>query len=233
MVHLKNHYNKLWNQSLQKFKRNEFELDPFINSEYDNRYGVTLLARPSQQVKRNIANTLKEIRNVAPYQYYYPESDLHLTILSIISCYPGFSLDQIDQAAYQEVVQSVINSIAPLEVSFRGITASPSCILVQGFPKGDQLTILRNKLRKAFNHSSLQHSIDKRYELQTAHVTAVRFKTSLKSAEKFIAKITQLRDRYLGSCTINEVELVGNDWYQQQEKVTPIAKFSLANQKLL
>lgn len=57
---LENHYKKLWNQSLQKFRSNKFEFDPLINSKVDNRYGITLLARPSKEVKRNISNTLED-----------------------------------------------------------------------------------------------------------------------------------------------------------------------------
>lgn len=229
---LDNYYNKLWKQSLQKFSSNEFEFDPSINSEDDNRYGITLLARPSKEVKQHVSTILEEIRNIAPHQYYYPESDLHVTILSIISCHAGFSLDQIDPADYEKVVQSAIDSIAPFEIEFSGLTASPSCILVQGFPRNDQLNILRNELREKFKKFSLQHSIDKRYQLQTAHMTAVRFKESIENAERFISKITQLRDRNFGSCIIDQVELVGNDWYQQKEKVKSIAKFSLSKQKV-
>lgn len=222
---LENHYNKLWKQSLQKFRNNEFKFDPLINSEDDNRYGITLLAHPSKEVKRNISDTFEEIRNVAPHQYYYPKSDLHVTILSIISCYPGFSLDQIEKANYEKVVQSAINSIAPFEIEFRGLTASPSCILVQGFPSGKRLNFLRNELREKFKVSGLQHSIDKRYQLQTAHMTAVRFKESFENAENFINEIAQLRDKNFGSCIIDQVELVGNDWYQQKKRSNPLQNF--------
>lgn len=224
---LENHYNKLWNQSLQKFRRNEFEFDTLINSEDDNRYGITLLARPSKDVKQNISNILQEIRRIAPNQYYYPKSDLHITILSIISCYAGFSLDQINQSDYQNIVQSTIDSIAPFEIVFCGLTASPSCIMIQGFPKGDQLNVLRNELREKFKDSSLQHSIDKRYQLETAHITAVRFTEPFENAERFISKIAKLKESDFGSCVIDQVELVGNDWYQQKEKVESITKFSL------
>jgi len=231
-VDLENHYKKLWNQSLQKFRSSEFEFDSLINSEDDNRYGITLLARPSKEVKRNISNTLKKIRSVAPHQHYYPESDLHVTILSIISCYSGFSLNQIDPAGYQKIVQSAIDSISTSEITFRGLTASPSCILIQGFPNSDQLNIMRNELREKFKNSTLQHSIDKRYQLQTAHMTAIRFKESFENTERFINKTTDLRDRRFGSSVIDEIELVGNDWYQQKEKVESIAKFSLSKQKV-
>lgn len=232
-MNIEDHYNKLWNQSLQKFRSNEFEFDPLINSDDDNRYGITLLARPSKKVKQNISNILDEIRSVAPNQYYYPDSDLHVTVLSIISCYAGFSLDQIDQVDYLKIVQSAIDSIAPFEIRFRGVTASSSCMLIQGFPRGNQLNFLRNELREKFKDSGLQHSIDKRYPLQTAHMTVVRFKEPFENAERFISTVAKLRDRDFGSCVTDQVELVGNDWYQQQKKAKSIAKISLGKQKVL
>lgn len=224
---VENHYNRLWNESLETFKSNEFEFDPLIDSEDDYRYGITLLARPSKKVKQNISKTLEEIKDVAPRQYYYPESDVHVTILSIISCYAGFSIDQIDKDHYKKIVQSAIDSIDPFEIEFRGVTASPSCILIQGFPKGNQLSVMRNKLKKKFKESSLQQTIDKRYQLQTSHITVVRFRESFKNPGKFINKITRLRDRNFGSCVIDQVELVGNDWYQKKERVESMATFSL------
>lgn len=222
-----NHYKTLWNESLELFKKNEFELDPLIDSEDDHRYGITLLARPSKQVKQHISQTLDEIKRVAPRQYYYPESDLHLTVLTIISCSREFSMNQIDPEDYKKIVQSAVGLIAPFEIEFRGITASPSCILIQGLPKGDQLTVLRNELRKTFKESGLQQTIDKRYQLQTSHMTVLRFREPFKNPGKFINKITRLRDKNFGSCVIDQVELVGNDWYQKKEKVESIAAFSL------
>ncbi|MDZ7692502.1 MAG: hypothetical protein U5K69_15435 [Balneolaceae bacterium] len=228
---LTDHYNKLWEQSLQKFKREEFEFDPIINSENDTRYGITLLVRPSKEVKQNISTALQQIKATAPNQYYYPSTDLHITILSIISCYAGFTLDEIDQSEYQKLVHSAINLISPFNINFRGLTASPSCIMVQGFPKGNQLEKLRSALRSEFKQSNLQHSIDKRYRLQTAHMTVIRFKEPFVQSEKFIKTVADFRDRNFGSCVVNQLELVGNDWYQQKEKIKLVDKFTLSKQE--
>ncbi len=85
-----------------------------------------------------------------PQQYYYPASDLHLTVLSLISCYSGFALSQIDTAAYVDLVKEVIADTGPFRLDFQGITASPSCVLVQGFFDNQQFNQLRAKLRSAF-----------------------------------------------------------------------------------
>lgn len=226
-MHLQNHYNNLWRQSLRKFRNDEFEYDSLIDAGDDTRYGITLLARPSEPVKQHIAKTLDEIKSTAPNQYYYPSTDLHVTVLSIISCHAGFTLNDIDPSAYRKVVQSAVGSLSSFTIHFRGITASPSCVLVQGFPEGNQLLKLRDTLRETFKASGLQHAIDQRYRLKTAHMTAIRFKEPLEDPELFINRITDLRDKNFGSSMIDQVELVGNDWYQRKEKVTPIGSFPL------
>lgn len=225
---LKAHYDSMWTSSLEKFQKQEFEIDALIDAAEDDRYGMSLLARPSQAVKEKMMGFLEDVRGFAPNQYFYPESDIHITILSIISCYSGFSLDRIQAASYIDTIGEVLESIVPFEIHFKGITASPSSIMIQGLPENNQLEDLRNRFRTAFGNSALQHSIDKRYPLQTAHLTVIRFRKPLQLPEKFISIIKQFRDHAFGSCVIDELELVGNNWYQQKEKVQLIKRFNLS-----
>lgn len=227
-MNLKRHYDTLWKESLQTFKRNKFKFDPQIDSASDTRFGITLLARPSKEVKQEISKTLKEINAVAPNQYYYPDSDLHITTLSIISCYQGFSLKSIKPTEYCSLIQSAVDYVSPFHIRFRGLTASPSCILIQGFPENNQLNRLRNRLRDNFNQSGLEHSIDKRYKLQTAHITAIRFKEPFSDADKFVKTISNFRNKDFGSCLVDQLELVVNDWYHKKDKVTELHTFPLS-----
>lgn len=226
-MNVKKHYSQMWEASLHKFKNQEFEYDPLIGSENDTRYGLTLLARPPGNVKEQIIAMLDALKATAPNQYYYPASDLHLTVLSIISCRPGFSLDEIDPKKYCELIRAAIAAIPPINIHFRGITASSSAVLVQGFPEGNHLEDLRNSLRLIFKQSAIQHTIDKRYQLQTAHMTVVRFKETFSSLDTFLAAAAEFRDSYFGFSEINQLELVGNNWYQQKEKVSNIQTFPL------
>jgi 2'-5' RNA ligase len=225
---LQQHYQALWQQSLLKFEQQQFDTDPLLTAIEDRRYGVTLLARPSEQVKQQIQHNLAELMQLEPKQYYYPTTDLHLTVLSLISCYAGFTLSQIDTAAYVELVQQAIKNTGPFRLHFQGITASPSCVLVQGFFEDQQLNQLREKLRSAFGQSTLQHSIDQRYTIQTAHMTVLRFSQQPTNPELFLQKIKALTSVDFGTCLIEELELVGNDWYQRQQNTVLLGRFSLS-----
>ena len=224
---LQQHYQALWQQSLLKFEQHQFETDALLTAKDDKRYGITLLARPSEQVKQQIRHHLAELMQLEPQQYYYPASDLHLTVLSLISCYAGFALSQIDTAAYVELVKEVIADTGPFRLDFQGITASPSCVLVQGFFDDQKLNQLRAKLRSVFGQSILQHSIDQRYALQTAHMTVLRFTQQPANPGLFLQKIKALTSVDFGSCLINELELVGNDWYQRQQNTVLLSRFDL------
>ncbi len=224
---LQQHYQALWQQSLVKFEQQQFETDALLTAREDSRYGVTLLARPSEQVKQQIQHHLAELMQLEPQQYYYPVSDLHLTVLSLISCYSGFALSQIDTAAYVELVKEVIADTGPFRLDFQGITASPSCVLVQGFFDDQKLNQLRAKLRSVFGQSILQHSIDQRYAIQTAHMTVLRFTQQPANPGLFLQKIKALTSVDFGSCLINELELVGNDWYQRQQNTVLLSRFDL------
>lgn len=221
------HYQALWQQSLLRFEQRQFDTDPLLTATEDSRYGVTLLARPSVQVKQQIQHHLADLMQLEPQQYYYPATDLHLTVLSLISCYSGFALSQIDTAAYVELVKEVIADTGPFRLHFQGITASASCVLVQGFFDDPQLNQLRAKLRSAFGLSTLQHSIDQRYTIQTAHMTVIRFSQQPANPGLFLQKIKALASVDFGSCLIEELELVGNDWYQRQQNTVLIKRLRL------
>lgn len=221
------HYDKMWQQSLAKFKRQEFEFDPLIDSEKDSRYGLTLIAKPAADIKRKIVETLEEIRAVAPRQYFYPPSDLHVTVLTIISCYPDFTLDEIDSSEYINLIQSALESVFPFHIEFKGLTASPSCILIRGYPEDDQLNTLRTNLRKIFRQSSLKTSLDERYIRQTAHMTAIRFTKPLTDEHTFIQTLINLKEKAYGSSLVDKLELVGTDWYHQKKKTNQIYTFDL------
>ncbi len=224
---LQQHYQALWQQSLVKFEQQQFDTDALLTAIDDSRYGVTLLARPSEQVKQQIRHHLAELMQLEPQQYYYPASDLHLTVLSLISCYSGFALSQIDTAAYVDLVKEVIADTGPFRLDFQGITASPSCVLVQGFFDNQQLNQLRAKLRSVFGQSILQHSIDQRYAIQTAHMTVLRFTQQPANPGLFLQKIKALTSVDFGSSLINELELVANDWYQRQQNTVLLSRFDL------
>lgn len=226
-MNLSDHYNQLYTNAIHQIAADNYLIDPLIDSPTDKRFGITLLARPDELTNQRIQNVLSALKETEPDQYFYPSSDTHITILSIISCYDGFELKGINIEDYKKIITSCLPAHGTLEIELKGLTASPSCIMIQGFFLSDTLQIIRKNLREAFRNSSLQQSIDKRYTIQTAHSTVVRFRRPLKDKDRFIQTIESVRNFYFGKFTVSELSLVHNDWYQRKEKVTELARFRI------
>jgi len=226
-LYLTKHYNQLYENAIQQISADSYQVDKLIDSPKDKRFGVTLILRPSDAVKKEIQQFLRQVKQVEPMQYYYPNSDIHVTVMSIISCYNGFKLSQIRVEDYIEIIQQSIGDLGVFDVEFRGITASPSCLMIQGFFKDHTLNQFRDNLRKNFKKTDLEQSIDVRYSIQTAHSTVFRLRKQLSNKEEFLKIIDSYRDHYFGTFTVRALEFVYDDWYQRKEKVKTLYRFEL------
>lgn len=220
-------YNKLFNESLDKFKNNYFEYDKFLDSSMDKRYGITLVIRPSEQVKENILKIQNEIKKLTKDQYFYPLEDLHITLLPIISCEENFSLDHINIGLYIKLIENALNDFKRFKIEFKGITASASCLMIKGFPVDNSLENIRDSLRKSFKKSDLYNSIDKRYILKSAHITFLRFKNPINNVDSFIDILKYYQNIDLGFADINQIEIYFNDWYFKSNNSVLLYKFKL------
>jgi 2'-5' RNA ligase len=225
-MNLSAHYDKLYYESTAKIAKGDYEIDHLIDAQDDHRFGITLVIRPDKNTKANIQHFLSEVKAVDPHQYYYQNTDLHLTVMSIISCYVGFDLEQIDVADYIEVINAILAKHRKFKIQFKGITASPSCILLQGFST-DTLNEIRADLRTAFKNTDLQQSIDKRYAIQTAHSTVIRFRQALQNKDQLLELLEKYRNFDFGTFEVNRLELVYNDWYQREKFVKKLHEFHL------
>ena len=228
-MNLKEHYDSLYKTSIKRIETDVYDIDPLIDSLSDNRFGITLLIRPSEDVKNNIQKFLNDLKAVDANQYYYENSDIHITVMSIISCYDGFELESINISEYITLINESIQNISNLKIEFKGITASTSCIMVQGFMNTEALNDTRNNLRISFKNSTLQQSIDKRYAIQTAHATVLRFKEKITDKSKFLKIIEKYRNHEFGTFEVKSMELVYNDWYQKAKFVKKLSEFSIKN----
>lgn len=224
------HYDALHQAALPRLARGEAELDTLLDSALDTRRGLTVLARPPAPITAAIEALLADFRRSEPAQYYYPASDVHLTILAIISAHAGFSLAAIEPAAYVEAVREALLGLPPFAVRYAGCAAVPGGVLVQGFPLDEGLQNLREALRTHFRNAGLAHSIDQRYRLQTAHSTVIRFRRPLASPAQLVATLARYRQHFIGTFEVEAIELVFNDWYQRARHTQRLATYALAGQ---
>jgi 2'-5' RNA ligase len=222
---LTQHYNQLYKKSSEAILAGNYKLDSQLNNESDSRFGITFLVRPSEIIKANIQLFLDELKAVEPHQYYYPDADIHITVMSIISCYDGFTLDKINVHEYIDLIQQSLVHLDTIKIGFRGVTASSSAIMIQGFPTDESLNNFRDKLRENFKKSTLEQSIDSRYTISTAHSTVMRFQEKLENPEQLIQTVEKFRDYNFGEFDVENIELVYNDWYQREKNTIRLANF--------
>jgi 2'-5' RNA ligase len=221
-------YDSLWQRSIESFRGNKFQLDDHLNNrEQDHRRGLTIIGRLGCETVTKLSDFLTESKLIEPNQHYYERDDIHITILSIITCFDGFNIESIDREAYIDQITKSIKGEGPIRILFKGITASPSCIMVQGFPMDDRLKLLRQKLRDNFRNSPLESSMDKRYTLETSHSTIVRFKNPIANNNLFIDCLNKYRNYDFGVSEIDKIEFVYNDWYMTNSIVSKIKTFNL------
>lgn len=220
-------YNTLHIRSSQAIRDGKYVVDRQIDSPSDRRYGITLLLRPSPEIKGPIEAFQDKLKEVEGGQYYYPPTDIHITILSIISCYNGFNLEDISPEDYVAVIAQSLDAVRPFRILFKGVIASETGALIQGFPDDSGLDNLRNALRENFRKSGLQQSIDSRYPIRSAHATVMRFRHELKDTAGFLQVIEQYRTYCFGEFPVTQVELVYNDWYQKKDNCRTLHVFRL------
>ncbi len=80
-----------------------------------------------------------------------------------------------------------------------------------------------------FKNSNVEQSLDKRYLIQTAHSTIIRFRKALSQKEKFLELLDNNINYDFGTFKVHKFELVCNDWYQREQYVKKIHEFVVWN----
>jgi len=220
-------YNNLYTKSIDNIRNGSNKIDRLIDDKNDKRRGLTVLIRPNDNIQEAIARFQQGLMVIDEEQYYQPRPDMHVTVLSIISCDDGFNLGQIETSKYIRLFEQSARNIMDIGLYFQGISASPEAVMIQGFPLNEGLERFRDQLRDNFKAAALRQTIDARYRLTTAHITAVRFREQIKAPQKFAERLEDYRDVDFGSFKPKEIELVYNDWYQKRHIVKTLHKISL------
>ena len=228
---LQRRYDGLWSAAIGKIRTGKIESDRVLaGGLVDRRRGLTLIARPSVEVRERVATFLRELRRLEPEQYYYARADLHLTILSPFTATIAHKRFFAHTEKYLAAVESALQKAAPMRIEFTGVTASPGAIMIQGFPDSEALNDLRDKLRHQLRVRGLTRGLDVRYRLETAHMTVARFRAPLRDGKHVAAVLRRSRRRPFGSMTIKSLSLVTNDWYMTHQTLETLNRYRLSTE---
>jgi 2'-5' RNA ligase len=223
-------YNRLWHEAIPRFKRGEPQTDPHLNDRMgDGRRGVTLALRPEPAVQKALDLFMRQLADVAPGQYFYRLDELHVTVLAVIPGSEAWREKIHDLAAIHAVTGKVLKRRRPFAISFRGITASPSAVMIQGFPQGGALAEIRDELRRVLRKNHLGGDIDRRYKINTAHITVMRFGHARADWKAFVDLLKANRQTDFGETRVRKLQLLWGDWYASAQSVRTIQEYPLAD----
>jgi len=223
-------YEQLWQDAISAFARGRPDVDPYLSDKRtDPRRGVTLVARPPQSVRDKVRDYLERIALVCPEQYGYRPEELHVTVLSIISGTESWRAEIRQLASYRAIIGAVLGRQRSFRIRFRGITASPGSVMIQGFPMDDGLAGIRNELRTAFAEEGFSRLLDRRYRISTAHITAVRFRHPGVNTAELLALLEEGREMDFGEMHVTNLQLIWGDWYASANVVRTLEEYRLSD----
>jgi 2'-5' RNA ligase len=221
-------YDKLWNEAAAAFARGEPQIDPLLSQRTtDLRRCVTLVLRLSPAVQTKVREYLERLAAVCPEQYYYRPEELHVTVLSIISGSELWRKEMRALAACRPILSEVLSRQHAFKIVFKGVTASPGSVLIQGFPTGDGLAKIRDDLREAFARGELGDMLDRRYKITAAHITAMRFQKPLSNLKRLSSLLEEGRQLDFGETEVSRLQLIWCDWYAVADSVRTLQEYRL------
>lgn len=222
-------YDELRGRAFERIRAGRVDLDPVLRAGLpDQRRGLTLLIRPPAVVRERVDAWLRTLRRREPAQHYYSPSELHLTVLSLFTATADFESYFGRMDDYLAAVDAAMSKAAPIRLVFRGVTASPGAVMIQGFPATRALGVLRDDLRHQLRLRGLGKGVDERYRLETAHMTVLRFRAELRHPKKFARALDNARDRRFGEMLASSFFLVENDWFMSRGATVRLKRYGTA-----
>ena len=222
-------YEKLWHEAVTAFQHGKPQIDThLLDKKNDLRRGVTIVFRPSLPVRNKIKRFLNHLAAVCPNQHFYLPEEFHVTVLSIISGTEFWEKEIRHLDFYRAVIGDVLRRQRSFKVSFRGVTASPGTVMIQGFPRGG-LSKIRDQLRDAFTRNGFGGKLDRRYKISTAHITVMRFSKPVSDLKRLTSLLEENQKTNFGEIKVNRLQLIWGDWYASANIVQKIQEYHLSD----
>lgn len=223
---IKSTFDGIWIKARQCFIANEASIDKkLLNIKSDDRRGISLIIRPSEETSSLLRQTCERLRKIAPDHHYYDPSEFHVTVMTLITASDVMKREDYSEKHSIEKLSRILTSHKPFRLYFRGIGATMDSVIAHGFFRDGTLDEIRRVIREAAPEMDVGWVADP-YPRISAHVTLVRLR-SQSQLPLLVEEIQQLESIEMGICPVDNIEFVFNDWYMSKDKVELIERFSL------
>lgn len=221
-------YEQLWSEAVTAFELGRPQVDLHLPGKTnDRRRGVSLIFRLPAAVQARIQSFLDPLARDFSGQYFYQQEELHVTVVTLISATELWRQEIGDVKAFRGILKEVLSRHHSFKLEFRGVTAAPNAVLIQGFPGDDTLEKIRNELRHVFGQRGFANRLDRRYPNSAAHVTAVRFCKTDADWNRLLAILKANRQTHFGEMEVEGLQLVWGDWYASANSLRILEEFPL------
>jgi len=146
----------------------------------DLRSGLNIICRPSEQLRSVVVEIQDQIKRTEPDQYYYPETDLHLTLLEICHSRSPEELSVIVQKLSSSI-PLLFQSVDSIHLDSPEVVFDAHACALAFLPCDNNLQRCRTAFVEILDKSISPYS---RYLPNSAHVTVMRYIAPLRSGRR-------------------------------------------------
>ena len=205
---IKQVYEHMWNASKAPLARGLIEPDP-IPSEGGRNWGVSAIVRPTEPVLNRLEDAAKEVSELTgPEHAIYDASNLHITLRTLETYRSHVTEKDLLIRQYAGILKEIAHQSGPIRISYRGLTATRTSIIAQGWPLDDTFQTLRERFHKQLARTGLSDGPESNSIRQIAHTSLVVFGGSISSPGSLVDYIEANRTTNYGPTEITKIEIV-------------------------
>ncbi len=227
--HVRENYDRLWTLTKDQLARGEVTFDP-IPDATTRRWGISVICHFESALASNLERITQQLAQFSgPEQFFYTPATVHTTVSALEFYRAPITPDDERVQRYCTILQRIARQCAPFEIRYQGLTATPIGVLAQGWPLDDGLQSLRHSLREQLRAHALLTGPEQEEPRQIAHASLIVFSAPLQQPTELATFIEQNRTTYLGTTTINRLELVRYERRARETLPIPLCSFGLGN----
>jgi 2'-5' RNA ligase len=92
----------------------------------------------------------------------------------------------------------------------------------------DALEKMREELRAAFARNGLGDQLDRRYRINSAHMTVMRFRRADADWKRLATFLAKNRDTDCGEMEVSRIQLIWGDWYASANIARTLQEYRLS-----
>lgn len=198
-------FDDFWLRFSRQIKAGNGQVDFPSQAEMKPTHTTTVVRLPVE-ITDECSHLVEEIKATYPDHYYYPQSDMHFTLLNLDKLI-ATSNNRIDTELITNNIKQALADLPPLEMKVCGLGLFPTTIFAKLFDVSGVIEEYRSAIKDAvLNALSISETDTKALVEGIAFVNLVRFKYA--PEPELVNMVNVMGDTELGTFKASCIELV-------------------------